>query len=223
MKKTRHTVDHAENGQIAVEKVKANHYDLVLMDIQMPVMDGYTAVRTIRAWELERQAVPTPIVALTASALEESVQRSLDAGCDAHVGKPVRKSTLFETILKFATAPAGNNEVTGSAPDATNGDCEMKRQKIQVDAYLRDLIPGFLEHKRADTGTIRAAIECADYKTISQIGHKMKGEGGSYGFDAVTEMGATLEQAALDHDLDTARHTLAAFTEYLESVDVVYC
>ncbi len=223
MKKTRHTVDHAENGQIAVDKVKANHYDLVLMDIQMPVMDGYTAVRTIRAWEHEQQAAPTPIVALTASALGESVQRSLDAGCDAHVGKPVRKSTLFETILKFATAPPADQEPIGSAPEAANGDCEMKRQKIQVDAYLRDLVPGFLEHKRADTGTIRAAIECADYRTISQIGHKMKGEGGSYGFDAVTEMGATLEQAALDQDLDTVRHTLEAFTEYLESVDVVYC
>jgi HPt (histidine-containing phosphotransfer) domain-containing protein len=99
----------------------------------------------------------------------------------------------------------------------------MKRQQIQVEAYLRDLIPGFLEHKRADTGTIRAAIDRADYETISQIGHKMKGEGGSYGFDAVTEMGATLERAALDKDLDTARHTLDAITEYLESVDVVYC
>ncbi len=51
----------------------------------------------------------------------------------------------------------------------------------------------------------------------------MKGEGGSYGFDAVTEMGATLERAALAKDLDTARHTLEAFTAYLESVDVVYC
>jgi len=223
LKKTRHTVDHAEDGAIAVEKVKANHYDLVLMDIQMPVMDGYTAVRTIRAWEHDQGATRMPIIALTASALEESVQRSLEAGCDAHVAKPVRKSTLFDAIVNITAAAATGPATNGSSPMVANGDGSMKRQQIQVDAYLRDLIPGFLEHKRADTGTIRAAIARADYETISQIGHKMKGEGGSYGFDAVTELGATLERAAHDKDLDTARHTLDAITEYLESVDVVYC
>ncbi len=221
LKKTRHTVDHAEDGSVAVEKVKLNHYELVLMDIQMPVMDGYTAVRTIRAWEHSRGTERMPIIALTASALDESVRRSLEAGCDAHVAKPVRKATLFEAILKVtaASGPPSN----GSSPMAVNGDCCMKRQLIQIEAYLRDLVPGFLEHKRADTGTIRAAIDRADYETISQIGHKMKGEGGSYGFDAVTEMGATLERAAHDKDLDSARHTLKEFTDYLESVDVVYC
>ncbi len=94
-------VDHAEDGLIAVEKVKANLYDLVLMDIQMPVMDGYTAVRTIRAWERTRRMARMPIIALTASALEESVHRSLEAGCDAHVAKPVRKATLFEIDCEY--------------------------------------------------------------------------------------------------------------------------
>ena len=224
LKKTRHTVDHAEDGAIAVAKVKANHYDLVLMDIQMPVMDGYTAVRTIRAWERDQGSARMPIIALTASALEESVQRSLEAGCDAHVAKPVKKATLFEAILNVTgTAAAGPASSDSSPPIAANGDGSMKRQQIQVDEYLRDLIPGFLEHKRADTGAIRSAIDRADYETISQIGHKLKGEGGSYGLDAVTELGATLERAALDKDLDTARHTVDAITEYLESVDVVYC
>jgi CheY-like chemotaxis protein len=222
-KKTRHTLDHAEDGSIAVEKVKANHYDLVLMDIQMPVMDGYTAVRTIRAWERAQGTPRVPIIALTASALEESVHRSLDAGCDAHVSKPVRRATLFEAIVNITAAVATIAARNVVSPAAANGDGSMKRQQIQVDADLRDLVPGFLEHKRADTGTIQAAIDCADYETISKIGHKMKGEGGSYGFNAVTEMGATLERAALARDLETARHTLAAFTEYLESVDVVYC
>jgi CheY-like chemotaxis protein len=189
----------------------------------MPVMDGYTAVRTIRAWERERGAARMPIIALTASALEESAQRSLEAGCDAHVAKPARKATLFEAILNSKAGSAAGPATNGGSPAGANGASEMKRQQIQVDAYLRDLVPGFLEHKREDAGTIRAAIDRADYETISQIGHKMKGEGGSYGFDAVTEMGATLERAALDKDLDTARHTLDAITEYLESVDVVYC
>ena len=222
VKKAPYTIDHAEDGSLAVEKVKANHYDLVLMDIQMPVMDGYTAVRTIREWERAQGLARMPIIALTASALDESVLRSLEAGCDAHVSKPVKKATLFEVIMEVTGAAVGGAPSIGSPPVIANGANHMKRQRIHVDADLRDLVPGFLAHKRADLGTIRTAIDRADYETISQIGHKMKGEGGSYGFDAVTAMGAVLEQAALDKNLATARHTLDEFTAYLESVDVVY-
>ena len=222
LKKAPYTIDHAEDGSVAVEKVKVNHYDLVLMDIQMPVMDGYTAVRTIREWERARGAARVPIIALTASALDEAVQRSLEAGCDAHVSKPVRKATLFEAIRNVTAALAGAAACNGNSAIAANGDDGMKRNVVQVDADLRDLVPGFLAHKRADTGIIQAAIERADFQTLSQIGHKMKGEGGSYGFDAVTEMGAALERAAQARDLATARRTLEEFAAYLESVDVVY-
>jgi two-component system sensor histidine kinase/response regulator len=221
MKKAPYVIDHAEDGSIAVEKVKTNHYDLVLMDIQMPVMDGYTAVRTIREWERAQGLARMSIVALTASALDESVLRSLEAGCDAHVSKPVRKATLFQVILEVTEAAASAAASNGSSP-ATNGYHHIKRQQIQVDADLRDLVPDFLAHKRADIGTIRAAIDLADYKTLSRIAHKMKGEGGSYGFDAVTTMGAVLEQAALKQDLIAARLTLEEFSAYLDSVDVVY-
>lgn len=98
----------------------------------------------------------------------------------------------------------------------------MKRRSIKVESYLRDLVPGFLEHKLADADALRAAIEQRDYVTISQIGHRIRGEGGSYGFDAVTEMGAIFEQAAQRKDLDTVRNTLSEFIEYLDSVDVIY-
>ena len=220
--KTRHTVDHAEDGAIAVEKVIANHYDLVLMDIHMPVMDGYTAVRNIRAWEHDRDSPRLPIIALTASALEESLERSLEAGCDAHVAKPVGKLTLLEAILNVIGAAATGPAPDGASPTVANGGCLMKRQQIQIDPALRDLIPGFLEHKRADTVTLRAAIDRADYETIRALAHKLKGEGGSYGFDAVSELGATLERAALAKDSNAARQTLDAIAAYLESVDPVY-
>ena len=218
MKKAPYTIDHAEDGSIAVEKVKACRYDLVLMDIQMPVMDGYTAARTIREWESAKGLARVPIIALTASALDESVVRSLEAGCDAHISKPVKKSTLLQVILDITGAAAS----AGHASAVTNGNAPPARRQIQVDADLRDLVPEFLAHKRANVGTIRKAIELADYRTISQIGHKMKGEGGSYGFDEVTAMGAVLEQAAADHDLATARQTVDEFNAYLDSIDVVY-
>jgi two-component system sensor histidine kinase/response regulator len=98
LKKTASRVDQAENGEIALEKFIAGKYDVVLMDIQMPVMDGYTAAKLIREWERKNDAVPTPIIALTASVLDEAVHKSFDAGCDTHVSKPVRRPALLAAI-----------------------------------------------------------------------------------------------------------------------------
>jgi CheY-like chemotaxis protein len=68
------------------------------MDIQMPVLDGYSAVRLIRQWETANHRERTPIIALTASALEADVRRAIEVGCDMHVSKPVKKSTLLRAI-----------------------------------------------------------------------------------------------------------------------------
>jgi len=100
------TVDEAENGLVAVTKFMRNRYDLVLMDVQMPVMDGYTAVRKIREWEQDQGRMSTPIAALTASATEEDVQRSDKAGCTAHISKPIKKAHLIR-IVRELTAPTG--------------------------------------------------------------------------------------------------------------------
>jgi len=100
-KKTPYQLVEAENGQIAVDRfISDGAYDVVLMDIQMPVLDGYSAVRAIRKWEAEKGHRPTPIIALTASALEEDVRRAKAAGCDMHVSKPVKKSTLLESVAR---------------------------------------------------------------------------------------------------------------------------
>ncbi len=98
LKKTPYSLIEAENGQTALNRFIAGNYDVVLMDIQMPVLDGYTAVRMIRDWERDHQRPRTPIIALTASALDEAVRRARDAGCDMHVSKPVKKATLLEAI-----------------------------------------------------------------------------------------------------------------------------
>ncbi len=100
LKSTPHIVNIAENGAVALEKYKAvkGMYDLVIMDMQMPVMDGYTATSLIRVWEEENGIEPTPIIALTAYALKEDVLKSLNAGCDKHLTKPFKKAQLFEAI-----------------------------------------------------------------------------------------------------------------------------
>ena len=102
LKQYPYAIDTAGNGLEAVERFKAGKYDIVLMDMQMPVMDGYTATKEIRSWERRSGFERTPIVALTAYALREEIEKSIDAGCDAHLTKPVKKATLIETIHAYA-------------------------------------------------------------------------------------------------------------------------
>jgi CheY-like chemotaxis protein len=90
--------DEAENGAIAVEKAKAARYDLILMDIRMPMMDGYEAIRRIRQWEESRGLDRTPIIAFTASSFEEDVKKAIESGADLHVSKPVKKDALAAAI-----------------------------------------------------------------------------------------------------------------------------
>jgi CheY-like chemotaxis protein len=102
LKKTPYSLDLAENGLVAVEKFKTAPFDLVLMDVEMPVMDGYTATREIRKWEAEQSLPATPIIALTAHAFLENLQKSKEAGCNAHLTKPISKSDLLATIAQYA-------------------------------------------------------------------------------------------------------------------------
>jgi CheY-like chemotaxis protein len=83
---------------VAVELFRSAKYDIVLMDMQMPVMDGYTATGKIREWEGENRRRATPVIALTAYAFEEDAQKSLQAGCTAHLSKPTKKGDLLEAI-----------------------------------------------------------------------------------------------------------------------------
>jgi two-component system sensor histidine kinase/response regulator len=111
LRQTPHHIEIAEHGQEAVDKFKAAAYDLVLMDMQMPVMDGYSATRAIRQWEAENSRSRTPIVALATDA-----DHSLAAGCDAHVTKPLTKAMLMKAIAEHAHRPAAMSRVSSLTP-----------------------------------------------------------------------------------------------------------
>jgi PAS domain S-box-containing protein len=219
-------IDEAENGEMAINMFKAAKYDVVLMDIQMPIVDGYTAVRGIRQWEAEQKRARTPIIALTASAMNEAVQRSLQVGCDSHVSKPVKRATLIEAVRQ---ATAGLRDATPAIREiASNGSNGIERPGasdriiVRVDADLRDLIPDYLVHKRTDSIALSVAVEQGDFTIIGALGHRMKGDGTSYGFDQITEIGAGLMDAVRREDLVKARRLAASFADYLARVEVVF-
>jgi len=198
LKASGYGADVARNGQIAFEKFIAGTYDIVLMDVQMPIMDGYSAARRIRQWESENGATPVPILALTAHALPEEVRKSFDAGCTAHLTKPIRKATLIATIEEHTLG------------------------LVRVLPSLATLVPGFLEGRRRDVVTIAAALERRDYDSVRILGHNMKGSGAGYGFNRITEIGASLEQAAGRRAAEEIRARSVELVRYLDGLHVVY-
>ena len=100
LKDNQFILEKANNGLEAFEKFGQSKYDIVLMDIQMPILDGLEATKKIRLLEKENKSSPTPILALSAYALQEEKEQSLQAGCDDHVTKPIKKKELLDIIFK---------------------------------------------------------------------------------------------------------------------------
>ncbi len=110
-------LDMAENGEVALHKFMRASYDLVLMDLRMPVMDGHMAVRRMRKWEQDQKQPPTPIVALSASALEQDIRESLETGCTTHLSKPVKKSKLIAIIRELTPETRPDTAGIASRPE----------------------------------------------------------------------------------------------------------
>ena len=213
LKDTPYRVDIAENGAIAVEKFVAGRYDLVLMDRQMPVMDGLAATRAIRAWEQSNHRTATPIIALTASALKGDQEKFEDAGCTAFLTKPIKQDVLLQAIKEHsAIAPANSNAAIIHAGTII----------VRTNPKLADLIPGFLENRRHDVVAMLSALDRGDFATVENLGHGMKGAGGSWGFDGITVIGGDLERAAISANDEASRRSVDELRRYLDQVEIVY-
>jgi PAS domain S-box-containing protein len=206
-------LDFAEDGLATVEKFQSGEFDLVLMDLQMPLMDGYEATRRIRQWENEHRRPPVPVIALTASALENELQKALDAGCSAWLRKPVRLVTLLDTVGKFA-GRVDSHAGSDAGPDA-------KKILVRADPRIKAVIPDYLDSRRRDVHSILSSLECADYETIRELGHKMSGTGGGYGFTRISEIGAAIERAARGQQTAEIRALAGELAKFLDQLEVV--
>ena len=210
LKNARSRIDIAENGLIATRMFSKERYDVILMDVEMPVMDGYEATRMIRKIESQTGAAPTPIFALTAHAFADMAVQGYAAGFTALLTKPIRKTVLLEAIAGIA--PSGL-----TAPEA-----EPESLIVQVEKGMEDVVPGYLEKRRAEVSQYRAALAAGDFDTIRQLGHKMKGTGTGYGFPRLTELGGALEKAALERNGERAASLVDEFAAYAGHVQLEY-
>ena len=212
LRDTPYLVEIAENGAVAYEKFTAGHYDLVLMDRQMPVMDGLTATRAIREWELATHRPPTPIIALTAAALKGDQEKCVAAGCTAYLTKPIKQEVLLQAIKEHSPVAAASSKEESSGADAI---------LVRVDPKFADLIPGFLQNRRQDVIAMLDALNRGDFETVESLGHGMRGAGGSWGFQTITDIGAALEQAGESADSDASRKWAGELSRYLDRVEIV--
>jgi len=197
-------VDLAENGAIAVEKVQQKRYDLVLMDVQMPVMDGYTATRAIRRLD---GLADLKIVAMTANAMAGDREMCLECGMDDFLAKPIEPEKLWKALVTWIpprareqeAAPRGESASAApvSVPDGVAGldtKSALRRLMGNGELYL-SLLRKFVAGHKDGAGEIRRALEAGDLATAERLAHTLKGVAAGLGALMVQEISTELESA----------------------------
>ena len=217
------SVDLAVNGRLAVEALHTNHYDIVIMDCQMPEMDGFEATRAIRLEEGEGRR--TPIVAMTANAMSGDRERCLAAGMDGYRTKPVRPDELVAAISQWLPARdvermTGDAEEDGtvaqdSADPVGASSAQMPspidRGQLQVlrsvggpdpDSFIDELVTAFIVEGGEELDRVRAAAQGGDPAALLQAAHRLKGSALNLGCTAVAETADTLEALGRSGSVD---------------------
>jgi PAS domain S-box-containing protein len=210
----------AENGQVALERARAERFDVVLMDMQMPVMDGFTATRQLRA-----EGAAMPILALTANAMKGAEKEVMAAGCSGFVTKPVDIDRLMQTLAallggtrteRAATQIAVPRALAAAAGPALAPSDEPVRSALAHNPRLRPTIRRFAARLDEQMLAFEAAAQVRDYAALAALAHWLKGAAGTVGYNDFTEPATRLEQAAhacaaveLDHSMVELRGLVA--------------
>ncbi len=222
-------IEMAENGEVAVKMVNQKKYDVVLMDMQMPVMDGITAAKIIRA---DARHTALPIVAMTANVMAADREKCIDAGMNDHVAKPIDPDELFTVLLRWikpravaaasvvaataatvATAPAKTSEAEFPQIAGIDTKGALRRtggNRLRYESLLRK----FAQPGAGGVAEIRAALAAGDTETAARAAHSLKGAAANLGATALAEVASRAESAINGRSgVDPALHELAASLE----------
>ena len=192
------------NGQLAVEAALVDSFDLILMDMQMPIMDGIEATKLLRD-----TGYGLPIVALSANAMQEEQERYMAAGINGFLAKPIELGPFFQTLSRFlkpAPTLADTAETILEDLGSLTSDPEYQRMVEQFKAGVPDMLTKILN-----------GLEIGDAETVRIAAHTLKGMGGSFGYPRITELAKEVETCAKQGALDGARLAATALAQFCES------
>ncbi len=193
LEKRGHTVVSVNNGKEALETLKKERFDLILMDVQMPVMDGTETTSAIRTRE-SATGGHIPIVALTGHAMKGDRERCLAAGMDDYLSKPLQPKALIDAIEHLSSASSQAPETTpaGETADIIDREAILERVDNDVD-LLKEIVDLFLVDSSALLDKVETAIAQNDGKTLTQVAHRLKGSVGSFSAPKAFELALSLE------------------------------
>jgi PAS domain S-box-containing protein len=169
-----------EDGQQAIDSALAEQFDLILLDVQMPHVDGLTAARTLR-----KAGIKTPIVSLSAGALTSDVLKAIEAGCSMHLAKPFTKESFFDMLKRFLLSDSMQ-----IPPDV------VLSSKLSDDLEMNQLLVDFIDTLPPRVTDLAEACEHLDWKGIEAVAHKIRGSAGLYGYPELSALGEKLEMQA---------------------------
>ena len=214
-----HRVELAADGAAALAAIEAGGWDVVLMDVELPVMGGLEVTRLVRAAE-QGGGRHVPIVAMTAHAIKGDRERCLEAGMDAYVSKPIRAQELFRTIAKtldsFGT-PSGMMPVIKEPPCEVSWSSALSAVGGNR-SLLRVLTEAVIDEAPGLVAMIEQALESADGERLRELAHRLKGVTRYFSPDTLHEEVLELEAAGRDGDLGRARTLLAELGPRLEAL-----
>jgi len=216
----------AANGRLAVEAATAGPFDLVLMDMQMPEMDGYAAARAMRA-----AGHRMPIIALTANAMTEDRARCLQAGCTEYLSKPISRSQLLATLRRFLpagkapvnskpdeAAPASVEETTPTAP--TGPEAPALVSTMQEEPSVQKLLTRFIARLPDRVALLQSLMRQQDIESLQTAVHQLRGAAGGYGFPMLTERAGVVEKKIRAGEaLDAIQNDIASLVELVRRVE----
>ena len=194
----------ADNGILAVQEASEQSFDVILMDMQMPEMDGYRATRTLR-----KSGYSGPIMALTAHAMSSDRKECLDAGCDDYMTKPIVPDRLIQAVAQLASKELRSLQEPADIETSASVENTLESE-LADDPELAEIIEQFVDSLPADLRASQQALNNNDFHTLKRIAHQLKGAGGSYGYSALTDAARTLEETAMNEDVEASRLAYAS-------------